>query len=165
MSVKNVNLELERSGVGMSFRKVAQWVSYSDFTDGGGTSGTLNLTETIPAGSFVIGTKVKVTTAFTGGANTTAVLDIGNSSDADNYTYTDHNIFTAADNLLEPADQVQGGATGGGLVPVTSATTVKLTATVSADWTTISAGRMLVEVFYLSTNPELEVDYPYRNKY
>jgi len=163
MSIKNVNLELERSGVGMSFRKVAQWVAYSDFTDGGSTAGTLNLTETIPAGSFVLGTKVTVTTGFTG--DTSCTLDIGTSSDPDNYSYTTHNIYTAATNLLEAADQVQGGATGGGLVPVTSATTVQLTATGSSDWGKVTAGRAFVEVFYLSTNPELEVDYPYRNKY
>ena len=160
MSIANVNNQLERGGVGMGIRKVAQWVSYGDFTDGGSTDGTLNLTDTIPAGSFVLGTKVKVTTGFTG--DTTCVLDIGNSSDADAYSYTTHNIYTAADNLVEGADSSSGGTTGTGLAPIASATTVKLTATGASDWGNVSAGTMLVEVYYLSTNVEGQDNYPNR---
>ena len=160
MSIRNVNLELERSPVGMSIRKVCQRVLYSDFTDGASTAGTLNLTKTIPAGSFVIGSKVNVVTGFTG--DTTCVLDIGNSSDDDAYSFTTHNIYTAADNLVEVADAVTGG-TSASLVPVASATTILLTATSGTDWTLVTAGEMFVEVFYLSTNAE-PVEY-YQNKW
>ena len=158
MSTKNVNLELERSGVGLGIRKVAEWVSYSDFTDGAGTDGTLALTDTIPAGSFVIGTKVRVTTGFTG--DTTCVMDIGDGSDADLFSYTTHNIYTAASNLMEGCDSAAAGNTGTGIVPIATATTITLTATGASDWGLVTAGRLLVEVFYLSTNPEFEVDYP-----
>lgn len=160
MAISNVNLELERSGVNMSIRKVAQWVEYSDFTDGGGTDGTLNLTNKIPAGSFVLGSKVKVTEGFTG--DTTCVLDIGNSGDPDAYSYTTHNIFAAADNLVEGADGATGGNQGTGLVPVSSETTVLLTATGGSDWTDVTAGKMFVEIFYLSTNLEVVTHYPNR---
>ena len=136
---------------GMGIRSVYQEVDYDDFTDGGGTSGTLNMTQTIPAGSFVIGSKVNVLTGFTG--DTTCTLDIGNSSDADAYSFTTHNIYTAATNLLEQADGQTGG-TDTGFAVVTSATTVLLTATGGADFTSISAGKIRVWVYYLSTNPE-----------
>lgn len=154
MSIGNIPLELERSSAGMGIRKVTQDVLYSDFTDGAGTSGTLNLRDTIPAGSFVIGSKVNVKTGFTG--DTSCVLDIGNSSDADAYSFSTHNIFTAADNLLELADaQGDGGADASGLSLVTSDTTVLLTATSGSDWGAVTAGKIIVDVFYLSTNPQL----------
>jgi len=163
MSITNVNNELERSGVGLGIRKIAQWVSYGDFTDGGGTDGTLALTDTIPAGSFIFGTKVKVVTGFTG--DTTCVMDIGDGSDADLFSYTTHNIYTAADNLVEGCDSSSGGSTGTGIVPVTSETTVTLTTTSGSDWGAVTAGRMLVEVFYFSTNVEATDSYPSRYKY
>jgi len=151
MSVNNVVLEMERGVGGMGIRKVSQVVEYSDFTDGGSTSGTLNLRKKIPAGSFVIGSKVKVIEGFTG--DTSCTLDIGTASDADAFSLTTHNIYTAADNLLEAADYGGGGSAGFYLI--TSDTTVKLTATSASDWGSVSAGKMEVDVFYLSTNPEL----------
>lgn len=160
MSARYLNVQLERSPVGLGLRKVAQWVSYDDFTDGESTAGTLNLTPKIPAGSFVLGSKVTVTVGFTGGSNTTAVLDIGNSGDTDQYSYTTHDIYTAGKNKVEGCDSAAAGNTGTGIAIVDSATTVLLTATVSADWTTISAGTALVEVFYFSTNVELNESYP-----
>jgi len=163
MSIKNVNLELERSGVGLGLRKVAQWVDYSDFTDGGSAAGTLSLTATIPAGSFVLGSKVRVTTGFTG--DTTCTLDVGTASDTDLFSYTTHNILAAADNLVEGADSSSGGTTGTGLAPVATETTVLLTATGASDWGLVTAGKMLVEVYYLSTNPEIESDYPFQYLY
>jgi len=158
MSISNVNYELEASPVGLGLNKVSQWVNYADFTDGGSTAGTLNLTQKIPAGSFVIGSKVTVKTGFTG--DTSCVLDVGNSSDDDAYSYTTHNIYTAANNLVEGADSKTGGAHGTGMVPTASETTVKLTATSASDWGDVSGGDMLVEVFYLSTNVELEKGHP-----
>jgi len=152
MSSGNVQIELERSA-GMSIRKVSQDVLYSEFTDGAGTSGTLALRDKIPAGSFVIGSKVNVKTGFTG--DTTAVMDIGDGSDADKFSYTTHNVYTAADNLLEHADAGAGG-TEIGLALVTSEATVTLTVTGGADFTSISAGRLVVDIFYLSTNVKLD---------
>ena len=158
MSIKNVNLELERSGVGMGIRKVAQWCLYSDFTDGTAAAGTLALTEKIPAGSFVLGSKVRVTTGFTG--DTSCTLDVGDGSDPDLFSYTTHNIYTAANNLMEGCDSAAAGNTGTGIVPILTETTITLTATGGSDWGDVTAGRLLVEVFYFSTHPEFEVDYP-----
>lgn len=162
MSMRYANLDLERSPVGMSFRKVDQWVDYSDFTDGGSTAGTLALTNKIPAGSFAIGSKVTVTTGFTG--DTSCVLDIGDGSDADLFSYTTHNIYTAAGNLVEAADAGNAG-TESGLVPLSSETTITITATSASDWGLVTAGKMYVEVFYLSTNVELAENYSDKRKW
>jgi hypothetical protein len=157
-SARYLNVNLERSPVGLGLRKVAQWVDYSDFTDGGSTAGTITLDKQIPAGSFVIGSKVHVVTGFTG--DTSCVLDIGDGSDADAFSLTTHNIYTAADNLMEVCDVTGSGDAG--LVPISTDTSVVLTATSASDWTSVSAGRLFVEVFYLSTNVELDESYPNR---
>ena len=152
MAGAKVNLDLERGSVGMGIRKVGQWVIYSQFTDGGGAAGTFVLAKTLPAGSFVIGSKVKVTEGFSG--DTTAVMDVGDGSDDDKFSYTTHDILSVADNLIEQADAGSGGSETG-FALVTSDTTVTLTVTGGSDFGLITAGKMYVEVFYLSTNPEV----------
>lgn len=159
-SNRYINLGLELSPIGMGIRKVAQWVEYSDFTDGTGTSGTLVLTNKIPAGSFVLGSKVTVTTGFTG--DTSCVLDIGDGSDADLFSYTTHNIYTAATNLVESCDAA-ADAKYRGIVPIASDTSITLTATSGSDWGLVTAGKILVEVFYFSTNVELDENYPMKH--
>lgn len=151
MSVDNVAYELEANHVGMGIRKVAQIVKYSDFTDDGADpNGDLVLDKQIPAGSFVIGTKVTVKTGFTG--DTTAVLSVGAAADGDDWSgNTTINVYTAARNLVASAFL---GADSG-LQAISTANDVCLTVTGGADFTSITAGEMLVEVFYLSTNVEL----------
>lgn len=145
-----MNCELERSPVGMGIRKVAQWVDYSDFTDATDTHGTLTMSAKLPAGAFVLGTKVSVQTGFTG--DTSCTLAIGKSSSASEFTDgTTVNIYTAADVGESPADPLEF---------IASEASVYLYATSAADWTSVSAGKMLVEVFYLSTEVELNDSYP-----
>ncbi|MHA2063741.1 MAG: hypothetical protein ACXABY_05080 [Candidatus Thorarchaeota archaeon] len=150
---RKVSLDLERSPVGMGIRKVGQWVTYDQFTDGGGAAGTLALSKVIPAGSFVLGSKVRVTTGFTG--DTTAVLDIGDGSDADLFSLTTHNVLAAASNLVEGAAAGTASDSYSGIVPIASDATVTLTVTGASDFGLITAGKMYVEVFYFSTNPEV----------
>jgi len=157
MSIGNVVEQLELNHVGMGIRKVAQIVNFGDFTDGGGTTGTLILTKQIPAGSLVMCSKVTVKTGFAG--DTTAVMDIGDGSDADIFSQTTHNIFAAARNLMETCDIASSGA-GRGTVAISSDTSITLTVTAGSDFGAITAGKMLVEVFYLSTNVELTDDQP-----
>jgi hypothetical protein len=149
---RKVNLDLERSPVGIGIRKVGQWITYDQFTDGAGVSGTKTLAKQIPAGSFVIGSKITVTTGFTGGAS--AVADIGDGSDADLFSYTTHNVFAVASNLVEGADAAADAAYRG-IVAINSDTTITVTVSEAADFGLISAGKMYVEVIYISTNPEV----------
>jgi hypothetical protein len=150
MSIGNTNTQLEMSDVGLGLRKVSQIVNFGDLTDGGGADGTLNLEKQIPAGSFVIGSKVTVKDGFVG--DTTAVLSIGTAGDANEYSgNTTHNILAAVRNSVRSAFI----SADSGFVAESTAIDVKITITGGADFGAITAGRMLVEVFYLSTNVEL----------
>ena len=149
---RKVNLDLERSPVGIGIRKVGEWIEFGDFTDAGGAVGTKTLAKQIPAGSLVFGSKVKVTEGFIG--DVSAVLDIGDGSDADLFSQTTHNVFAAASNLIEGADAAADGSYRG-FVAISSDTTITLTVTVDNDWGDVTAGKMFVEVFYFSTNPEI----------
>lgn len=150
MSIGNTNSQLEMSDVGMGLRKVSQIVNFGDLDDGGGADGTLNLNKQIPAGSFVIGSKVTVKDGFAG--DTTAVLSVGTAGDANEYSGNGtHNIFDAVRNSVRSAFI----SSDSGMVAESADIDVKLTITGGSDFGDITAGRMLVEVFYLSTNVEL----------
>ena len=131
-----------------SLRVVRQVVTYDQFTDGAGTSGTLALSNTIPAGSYVIGSKVTVKTGFTG--DTTAVMDVGDGTDADKFSYTTFNVLAAATGLMRQADAGAAG-TETGFAMVTSEITPTLTITGGADFTSIAAGELEVAVYYIET--------------
>jgi hypothetical protein len=135
---------LENSPAGMSPRKISQDISYSDFTDSGGTTGTLTMTKQLPEGAFVIGTKVDVRTGFTG--DTSCTLTAGKSSGEDEFTDgTSINIYTA---------DVLGDSAEDPLEFLAADTSVYLVATGASDWGLVTAGEMTVEIFYLSTVPE-----------
>jgi hypothetical protein len=149
-SARFINLALERSPVGMGIRKIAQWVDYSDFTDSGSTTGTLTMTKQLPAGAFYIGCKASVKTGFTG--DTSCTLKIGKTSGEDEFSDgTTLNIYTAAEVGEEGEAPLEF---------LNSAASVYLVATGASDWTLVTAGKMLVELFYLSTNPEISESYP-----
>ena len=152
MSTGNVNYELEASLTGIGLRKVSQIVEYGDFTDDGSdANGDLTLTKSVPAGSFIIGSKVTVKTGFIG--DTSAVLAIGASANDNEYSgNTTHNVFTSGTNNLVKAAFISSDA---GLGAVGSDQTIYLTLTSDSDFSDVTAGRLLVEVFYFSTNVEL----------
>ena len=156
MSIGNVVEQMELNYVGMGIRKIAQLVKYSDFTDDGGNAvGDLIMDTQIPAGSFILGCKATVKTAFTG--DTSAVLIVGTSKDADDISGDSTlNVFTAARNLVA-ASFISSDA---GLIAVSSAQTIYIGVTSDSDFSDVSAGLMLVEVYYFSTNVELTSDHP-----
>jgi len=69
--------DLLHNGRGSFIRhgEIVQSVAVANFTDGGGTSGTLDLTDKLPAGAIVLGWTFNCTGAFAG--DTTAVLTVG----------------------------------------------------------------------------------------
>ena len=147
MSIGNVNAELERSKVGLGIRSVKQKIGYGELTDSGVT-GTITLNKDIPAYAMVIGTKITTHTAFTGGTNSTATITVGATAGEDDWVggSSAGSVFTAGVLMVlsETVLEVQ-----------TSAADVIARVTVSTDWTTITAGELTIEVFYLSTVPEL----------
>lgn len=152
MSTGNVNYELEASLTGIGLRKVSQIVEFGDFTDDGSdANGDFEMTKAVPAGSFIIGSKVTVKDGFVG--DSSAQLSIGSSEDDASYSgNTYHNVFVSGTNNLVKAAFI---STDAGLGAVGSDQTIYLTLAGGSDYGDITAGRMLVEVFYFSTNVEL----------
>ncbi len=117
-----------------------QYVTFSQFTDGGGTSGTLALTETIPAGAFVTQTLLQNVTGFTG--DTTATIIVGDGTDTDRYNTGTPSVFTTAV-AIDP------GVPSGVKIHVL-AKTVTITITSGSDWGLVTAGNFTIQIFYLA---------------
>lgn len=66
---------LQNGRKSIRFGEIYQSVAVADFTDGGSTAGTLDLTDKLPAGAIVLGWTFDCTGAFAG--DTTAVLTVG----------------------------------------------------------------------------------------
>lgn len=122
--------------------KLEETVAYTDFTDGGGASGTYDITVgTIPAGATFLTSAVTAVTGFAG--DTSAVLIIGDGTDTDRYNTGTPSVFATA------ANGVSVGAASGTAYH-DSAATVTLTVTSASDFTSVSAGSVTVELYYLT---------------
>lgn len=121
--------------------KISQTVTRAQFTDGGSTSGTFVLTDgTIPVGATVLFSAVEAITGFTG--NTSAVILIGDGSDADRYSTGTPNVFVTA------AGGVSVGAPSG-VQYHDVGKSITLTITSATDFTNVTAGSVTVSVYYL----------------
>lgn len=127
---------------GNRVKSIKQTVAFGDFTDGGGAAGTIDLDEQLPAGAIPLGVKYVVATGFTG--DTTAVVKTGVSGDDDRFSsVTDQSVLAAGTvGHGVPADACDG---------IGAAQTVRVTVTGGADWGSVAAGSMEVELFYLET--------------
>lgn len=122
--------------------KFSQTVAYDAFTDGGGTSGTFVITAgTIPAGATFLYAAVTAVTGFAG--NTSAVLTIGDGTDGDRYNTGTPSVFASA------ANGVSVGAPSGVQYHAAEGT-ITLTVTSASDFTSVSAGSLTVEFYYLT---------------
>jgi hypothetical protein len=103
------------------------------------------MTEKLPAGAFFIGSRVDVKTAFTG--DTSCVLKIGKTSGEDEFVDgATLNLFTAG---------IKGESAEDPMEFIASETTVYLHATSALDWGLVTAGEVVVDLYYLSTQVEL----------
>jgi hypothetical protein len=130
------------SGSGQLVR-VQQTCAVTAFTDGGSTSGTLVLANTIPAGAVYARTLFSNLVGFAGDVSATATL--GDGSDVDRYNTGTPNFFTTA------AQGVDAGVPSGTLFHNAAIATVTLTVTTNSDFTlckTNAAGSVLVTQFY-----------------
>lgn len=121
-------------------------ISVADFTDGGSTSGTLALTNTMPAGYFLLSSSVKEVVGFAG--DTTAALTIGDGTDVDRYNTSTFNVFATA---AIPASVTTQNAPSGNRGS-TAGDTVTITITSSTDFTLVktnAAGRATISIHYL----------------
>lgn len=129
-------------GAGVEIGVISQAVTYSQFTDGGSTIGTLTMTDYVPAGAILLGSKVLVTAGFTG--DTSAALTISDGSDVDRFNTGTPSVFTAA------ATGIETGVPSGNKL-ITTAVQPILRVTSGADFTNVSAGSMTVHIYYLRT--------------
>lgn len=133
--------QMESGDAGV-LRKITETVLYSQFTDGGSTSGTYTLTAgTIPAGAIVLFSSVSAITGFTG--DTSAVITIGDGTDVDRYNTGTPSVFTTA------ANGVSVGAPSGTQYH-TAGKSVVLTVTSATDFGAVAAGSVTVNLYYLA---------------
>lgn len=114
-------------------------VLYSQFTDGGGTSGTFDLSTSIPAGAVFLQSMVTALTGFAG--DTSATLQIGDGTTAARYSTGTPSVFATA------AAGADMGVPSGTKFH-SAAKTPRLTVTSGADFTAVSAGALTVTLFW-----------------
>jgi hypothetical protein len=119
---------------------VSQSLDHASFTDGTSTSGYIDFTTgQIPANSLVLGWKAVISEAFAG--DTTGVITVGVSGGTGNYTGdTDLSGYTAA---------TVGSAVAEATGYQVEAATPRVTVTGTADWGNVTAGTMVVTIYYL----------------
>jgi hypothetical protein len=130
---------LALGGDGGGYGCINQTISYADFVDGGGASGTLVLDEGIPDGAVVQRAILHSLTGFTG--DVSAFVQIGDGTDVDRYSTGTPSVFTTNPSgceLREPS----------GTAWHDDAKSVTVTITSNADFTSVSAGAATVAICY-----------------
>lgn len=120
---------------------ISDYVTVSQFTDGGSTSGTFALTNQVPIYATVDYITVKDVTGFAG--DTTAALTVGDGTDVDRYN-------TGTPSVFATATQIDTGVPSGTKYH-SAAKSITLTITGTADFTSIvtnGAGKLTVELVY-----------------
>lgn len=124
---------------GADYGYIEEYVTRAQFTDGGSTAGTYQMTRVLPVGAHVIATTYTQITGFIG--DTSAVLVVGDGSDADRYNTGTPSVFTTAGAVEAGIPSgVKGHATA--IYPT-------LTVTSGADFTNVTAGAVKVKIFYV----------------
>jgi len=119
----------------------SQELDHAAFTDGTGTSGYIDFTTgQLPARALVLGTSVNVTEAFAG--DTTGIIQVGVSGDTDRFSLpTDQSVYAIARVAMNAATDAMDG--------FAAAQTVRVTITGTADWTSVTAGKCFVSIYYI----------------
>ena len=126
---------------GVQIRKITQTVLFSQFTDGAAAAGTFDLTEPIPVGAIVLQACLTNIVGFTG--DTSAAITVGDGSDVDRYNTGTPSVFTSI------ANGIALGVPSGVQYHAVQKTVV-LTVTSNADFTSVSAGSVTIEIYYLT---------------
>jgi hypothetical protein len=122
---------------------VSQALVYSAFTDNTNTTGYIDITTQIPAHSIVLGWKAVITTGFTGDP-ATATVQVGISGGVGNFSATTSgSVYTSSTEV--------GSASAVATSYCAAATTARVTVTSAADFTSVSAGSMVVTLYIVRT--------------
>jgi hypothetical protein len=127
---------------GVRVGSISETVNHDDMTDGGSTAGTYQMTDSVPAGAILLGSKVLVTEAFAGDGATT--MTIGDGSDVDRYMTGTPSVATLA------ATGIETGVPSGSKL-VTAANRPTITVTSNSDFTSVNAGQIVVTLYFLET--------------
>lgn len=120
---------------------VSQTLDYDDFTDGGGAAGNIAFTTgKIPAGALILGWKADVSTAFA--CSSTCTATVGPTGDKDAWTVGDPSVATAG-TVFAQADYSDTD------VLVSTPTTPYVEVTEDSDFGDVTAGSMVVTIYYL----------------
>jgi hypothetical protein len=118
---------------------IAQYIDYSEFTDGGGATGTLVLNATIPAGAYFERSRLFNNAAAEG--ESTLTIQIGDGTDVDRYT-------TGTPSVAAAAAALDLGAPSGTAAHAAAISTVTVTLTEDDDFTDITAWSATVVMRY-----------------
>lgn len=140
-AVTATSAEINTLASGTAVKKLTETVLFSQFTDGGAAVGTFATSMSIPVGAVYLATAVTAVTGFAG--DVSAAMTIGDGTDTDRYNTSTIDVFSTA------AAGVAAGSPSGVLYHST-AKTVTLTITTNADFTSVSAGSVTVECYYLT---------------
>lgn len=122
---------------------LSETMLYSGFTDNTNTTGYKDFATVLPAGAQVLGWQADVRTGFTG--DTTAVVQVGIAG-----TLARFSALTTVSVLAAAVVGCQApGATSN--TYLAADTTVRVTVTGTADFTSISAGEMDMKILYVPT--------------
>jgi len=116
---------------------ISQSLEFGDFTDNADATGYVDITTQIPASTIVTGWEAVVSTGFTG--DTTAVVQVGVSGTLDKFSADVAQSVLAADTV--------GSAALAASAYVGTAVTARVTVTGGADFSSISAGVMVITLF------------------
>lgn len=119
---------------------ICQRVTFSQFTDGGGASGTKDLNATIPAGAWFERAQISRLTGFTGDTSATIIIGV-TGGDTDRYMTGTPSVFTTA------TQGVDVGAPSGTVWHTAAAVPTLLIAS-ATDWGLVTAGAVTVKMFY-----------------
>lgn len=123
---------------------LAVTVKVSEFTDGGSTSGTYDIsTQQIPVGAWVLQSVLANVTGFAG--DTSATIQIGDGTTAARYS-------TGTPSVFATATAIDLGVPSGTKIHTTAAT-VRITITTATDFTaavTNGAGQLTLRLYYLN---------------
>jgi hypothetical protein len=130
---------------GMIKSIVSQVLDYDDFTDNGNTTGYIDFDTDLPAGAMPIGWRAVVTEGFA--SDTTAVMEVGIDGDEDKYSANTAQSCLVAGTVGSMALAVDAWTAHA------TAKTPRVTVTGAANFTSIDAGSMQVEIFYIEPKP------------
>lgn len=118
---------------------IEEFVTRSQFTDGGSTAGTYQLKSALPVGAYVLNTVLGELVGFTG--DTSAVITVGDGSDVDHYNTGTPSVYTTANQLAMGVPS--------GTKEHTAAIFPTLTVTSASDFTAVTAGAFRIKIVYI----------------